>query len=155
MSLTIRLNFNLNPTRDWWIMLNGEPEERTTASERFASCRQLGLEANALWSKRTKMPWPFAVYLANQQASNRPDLVARVVSLKKNEVIDDTVKRKIHGEVIEKIHVIEFQKHSLPHRHMLLSIKTDNLPMYNPNKWLRKFVQKYLAKIIIRDLTTL
>lgn len=83
------------------------------------------------------MPWPFAVYLANQQASNRPDLVARVVSLKKNEVIDDTVKRKIHGEVIEKIHVIEFQKHSLPHRHMLLSIKTDNLPMYNPNKWLR------------------
>ena len=63
-----------------------------------------------------------------QSASDRPDLVARVFNLKKNEIIDDIVKRKILGEVIARIHVIEFQKRGLPHCHMLIWIKSDNVP---------------------------
>ena len=55
-----------------------------------------------------------------QSASDRPDVVARVYNLKKNELIDDIQTRQILGAVTARIHVIEFQKRGLPHCHIII-----------------------------------
>jgi hypothetical protein len=55
-----------------------------------------------------------------QTARDRPDLVARVFSIKLRELITDLMDRKIFGNVIGKIWVTEFQKRGLPHAHILL-----------------------------------
>ena len=63
--------------------------------------------------------------LAGQQASDRPDLVARVFHLKKNRLIVLIVKDKIFGEVASYVYVIEFQKRGLPHMHLLITLARD------------------------------
>ena len=44
-----------------------------------------------------------------QSALDRPDVVARVYNLKKNELMDDIQTRQILGKVTARIHVIEIQ----------------------------------------------
>ena len=44
-----------------------------------------------------------------QSALDRPDVVARVFNLKKNELMDDIQTRQILGKVTARIHVIEIQ----------------------------------------------
>ncbi len=61
-------------------------------------------------------------------ASDRPDVVARVYNLKKNEMIEDIQKRQVLGAVTARIHVIEFQKRGLPHCHMLIWIDEPDIP---------------------------
>ena len=63
-----------------------------------------------------------------QSASDRPDVVARVYDLKKNEMIEDIQKRQVLGAVTARIHVIEFQKRGLPHCHMLIWIDEPHIP---------------------------
>ena len=60
--------------------------------------------------------------LPGQTSYDRPDLVARVFKLKKDELIDDICKRKIFGAVSAYIYVIEFQKRGLPHVHILVTL---------------------------------
>ena len=60
--------------------------------------------------------------LPGQSSYDRPDLVARVFKLKKDELIDDICKRKIFGAVSAYVHVIEFQKRGLPHVHILVTL---------------------------------
>ncbi|XP_058799382.1 uncharacterized protein LOC131668913 [Phymastichus coffea] len=61
--------------------------------------------------------------LPGQQASDRPDIVARVFHLKKNRLLDVVIKNKFFGEVASYVYVIEFQKRGLPHMHLLITLK--------------------------------
>ncbi len=57
--------------------------------------------------------------LLGQTAKDRPDLVTCVFNLKLDAFLKD-IKDGVLGNVIAKIWVIEFQKRSLPHVHILL-----------------------------------
>ena len=66
--------------------------------------------------------------LQNQQASDRPDLVARVFKLKLKSITDDLFKKGVLGKVIAHVHVIEFQKRGLPHAHILMILASEDKP---------------------------
>jgi hypothetical protein len=77
---------------------------------------------NQKWPEiTTSNPW-------YHSASDRPDVVARVYNLKKNEIVEDIQKRQIFGAVTARIHVIEFQKRGLPHCRMLIWIDEPDIP---------------------------
>ena len=64
----------------------------------------------------------------NQTAYDRPELVARVFNLKKQELLEDLLKNGIFGKVIGNVQVVEFQKRGLPHIHILIILdKSDSL----------------------------
>ena len=48
--------------------------------------------------------------LSNQNASDRPDIIARVFKLKLKAITNDLFKKGILGKVVAHVHVIEFQK---------------------------------------------
>ncbi|XP_067214192.1 uncharacterized protein [Linepithema humile] len=77
--------------------------------------------------------------LPGQQASDRPDICARVFNIKKNYLIDLIVKQKFFGEVAAFVYVIEFQKRGLPHVHMLITLK------YNFKITTPQIVDKYIS----------
>ena len=58
-----------------------------------------------------------------ETAQNRPDLVARVFKLKKDQLLKDITDRNIFGKVPAFLWVIEFQKRGLPHMHLLVILK--------------------------------
>ncbi|XP_043468331.1 uncharacterized protein LOC122502376 [Leptopilina heterotoma] len=64
--------------------------------------------------------------LPNQTASDRPDIVGRVFSLKVDCLLDVIVKKKLFGEVLSYVSVIEFQKRGLPHIHLLVILKQNS-----------------------------
>ncbi|KYN28107.1 hypothetical protein ALC57_02481 [Trachymyrmex cornetzi] len=61
--------------------------------------------------------------LHGQQASDRPDICARVFNIKKDYLINLIVKQKFFGEIAAFVYVIEFQKRGLPHVHILVTLK--------------------------------
>ncbi|KYM96549.1 ATP-dependent DNA helicase PIF1 [Cyphomyrmex costatus] len=77
--------------------------------------------------------------LHGQQASDRPDICARVFNIKKDYLIDLIVKQKFFGEVAAFVYVIEFQKRGLPHIHMLVTLK------YNFKITTPQIVDKYIS----------
>ena len=46
--------------------------------------------------------------------------------MKLTELLDDITKRHVLGETIADLHVIEFQKHGLPHAHMLFILRSED-----------------------------
>ena len=72
--------------------------------------------------------WPEikAELLPGQTAKDRPELVSRVFQLKLSELMAD-IKGGIFGTVKGKLWVIEFQKRTLPHAHILLILDTNSL----------------------------
>ena len=83
-----------------------------------------------------KMPWPLsdirisltcnpkwpeiiAGIKPGQSPQDRPDLVARVFKLTKDQLMTDLTKDWILGEIIAHLWVVEFQKRGLPHAHIL------------------------------------
>ena len=54
-----------------------------------------------------------------QTAQDRPDIVARVFRLKKDQLLQD-IKGGVLGKVVAHMHVVEFQKRGLPHAHFLI-----------------------------------
>ena len=54
-----------------------------------------------------------------QKASDRPDIVARVFEMKKNQLLKE-IKEGLFGRVPAMVHTIEFQKRGLPHMHLLI-----------------------------------
>lgn len=60
------------------------------------------------------------VGLLQQKAYDRPDLVARVATLKFNDLIDQLWKEQIFSSVAAYAYTIEFQKRGLPHMHLLV-----------------------------------
>ncbi|XP_018404137.1 PREDICTED: uncharacterized protein LOC108780818 [Cyphomyrmex costatus] len=77
--------------------------------------------------------------LQGQQASDRPDICARVFNIKKDYLIDLIVKQKFFGEVAAFVYVIEFQKRGLPHVHILVTLK------YNFKITTPQIVDKYIS----------
>ena len=55
-----------------------------------------------------------------QSPQDRPDIVARVFRLKKDQLMQDLKSAGILGKVVAHMHVVEFQKRGLPHVHILI-----------------------------------
>jgi hypothetical protein len=66
--------------------------------------------------------------LLGQQPHDRSDLVTRVFKIKLKEMINDIHKKHILGCTIARIYVVEFQKHGLPHAHILIFFTEDYKP---------------------------
>src|SRR5690242_12245644 len=77
---------------------------------------------NPKWPKITQE------LLYNQQATNRPDLVARVFKLKLEAIIHDLYIREVLEKVITYVQVIEFQKKGLLHAHILIILADEDKP---------------------------
>ncbi|XP_041009523.1 ATP-dependent DNA helicase pif1-like [Juglans microcarpa x Juglans regia] len=60
-----------------------------------------------------------------EEAQNRPDLIARIFRAKLEELKDELFKRKIFGKVSAYVYVIEHQKRGLPHAHFLIILQRD------------------------------
>lgn len=58
-----------------------------------------------------------------QQASDRPDLVARVFALKKKAILRAIYEDGVFGRAAAYVYVIEFQKRGLPHMHLLVFLE--------------------------------
>ncbi|KAK1394686.1 hypothetical protein POM88_013742 [Heracleum sosnowskyi] len=56
----------------------------------------------------------------SQDASVRPDLVARVFKIKLDAMMADLTKQNVLGRVLAVVYTIEFQKRGLPHAHIVL-----------------------------------
>ncbi|XP_031116894.1 uncharacterized protein LOC116020565 [Ipomoea triloba] len=63
----------------------------------------------------------------NDEAHNRPDLVARVFHAKLQELKNDITKKHFFGEISAYTYVIEFQKRGLPHAHFLIILKNKSM----------------------------
>jgi hypothetical protein len=61
-----------------------------------------------------------------QTPSDRPDFVTRVFRFKLKDFIDDIVKRKIFGETLAYVYLIEHQKRGLPHAHCLFTLSNED-----------------------------
>ena len=57
---------------------------------------------------------------AGETALDRPDLVARVFKLKKQQLIKDITTENIFGRAVARTHSIEFQKRGFPHMHIIV-----------------------------------
>ena len=55
-----------------------------------------------------------------ETALDRPDIVARVFKLKKQQLIRDIEKEMIFGKIVARTHTIEFQKRGYPHVHLII-----------------------------------
>lgn len=55
-----------------------------------------------------------------QTAADRPDIMACVFNQKMKHLLKRIKKDKIFGEVSGMVYTVEFQKHGLPHMHLLL-----------------------------------
>ena len=55
-----------------------------------------------------------------QSPQDRPDIVARVFRLNKDQLMQDLKSGGILGKVVAHMHVVEFQKRGLPHVHILI-----------------------------------
>ena len=62
-----------------------------------------------------------------QKTQDRPDLVARVFKLKKDQLLNDLVQGGLMGLHIAHLAVIEFTKKGLPHVHILLMVAGDQI----------------------------
>ena len=75
--------------------------------------------------------WPEIVEQleVGQTAQDRPDVVARVFKLKKDQLMNDIVQGSILGKVVAHMHMIEFQKRGHPHAHILIILAKEDRAM--------------------------
>ena len=64
--------------------------------------------------------------IGNQLAQDRPNLVARVFKLRKDQLCKDLVHGNLLGRHIAHLAVVEFQKKGLPHAHILLILADED-----------------------------
>ena len=62
----------------------------------------------------------------NETVQDRPDLVARVFKLKKDQLMKDIRSERVLGKVPAFLWLIEFQKRGLPHAHILVILTDDD-----------------------------
>ncbi|OWY92809.1 Helitron helicase [Phytophthora megakarya] len=83
--------------------------------------------------------------LPGQTASDRPDIVSRVLKTKLKAILDDITKKKGFGDTEAFVYVIEFQKRGLPHAHILVILKGESKPKtsadYDKIKPIRNFLR--------------
>ena len=70
--------------------------------------------ANPAWQEITD------ALLPNQQAYERPDLVARVFRLKFKSLLHDIMDKNLFGEARGYVYTVEYQKRGLPHVHLIV-----------------------------------
>ena len=58
--------------------------------------------------------------LEGQTPQDRPDIVAKVFKLKRDQLMHDLTNGELLGKVVAHMHVTEFQKRGLPHEHILI-----------------------------------
>ena len=58
--------------------------------------------------------------MEGQTPQERPDIVARVFRLKKDQLMKDLTVGGLFGQTVAHMHVIEWQKRGLPHAHILI-----------------------------------
>ncbi|XP_074313810.1 uncharacterized protein LOC141649005 [Silene latifolia] len=61
-----------------------------------------------------------------EESHNRPDLLSRIFRSKLIELKKDICVRKIFGNVVGYVYVVEFQKRGLPHAHFLIILDSDS-----------------------------
>lgn len=61
-----------------------------------------------------------------EEASDRPDLLARVFKLKLRSLMQDLTLHGILGQSIAFVYTIEFQKRGLPHSHILVTLRPED-----------------------------
>lgn len=73
----------------------------------------------------TNPQWMEIVYelFPHQSPSDCTDLVACVFHLKLKSIMDNIIKNKVFGPCAAYIFAIKFQKHGLPHSHILIFLK--------------------------------
>ncbi|GJU93725.1 replication protein A 70 kDa DNA-binding subunit C-like protein [Tanacetum coccineum] len=88
-----------------------------------ALCRAYGnpdlfitFTSNPKWPEIAKM----LAYFPGQKSHDRPKIGTRVFKIKLTELLDDLIKNNVFGESQAVVYVIDFQKHGLPHAHILL-----------------------------------
>ena len=93
----------------------------------MAICREyhkpdffITMTCNSKWTEITKE------LRQGEIVDDRPDLVAQVFKMKKDQLIKDIRSRKIFGKVPAMLWVIEFQKRGLPHAHILVILSKDD-----------------------------
>jgi hypothetical protein len=64
--------------------------------------------------------------LPGQSVADRPDLVVRVFHAKVEEIKADLFKHGHLGKAVALVYTIEFQKHGLPHMHMIIFLHQDS-----------------------------
>ena len=64
--------------------------------------------------------------LPGQKPEDTPHIVARLFHLKLRTLLDDLLKHNMLGKVVAHVYVIEFQKRSLPHAHILLILDQES-----------------------------
>ncbi|XP_071717971.1 uncharacterized protein [Rutidosis leptorrhynchoides] len=89
----------------------------------MALCREY--ENPDLFITFTSNPkWPeideMLSYIEGQKAPDRPEIIARLFKQKLDHLMADIMKHNIFGICRAAIYIIEFQKHGLPHVHMLI-----------------------------------
>ena len=77
---------------------------------------------NPLWDEIT------CSLLLNQKATDHPDLIIRVFRQKLRELLNVILKKHVLGKPIGHVYTIEFQKHGLPHAHILVILVDDFKP---------------------------
>ena len=70
--------------------------------------------ANPNWCEITE------ALLPGQSASDRPDIVTHVFHLKVTSLLDDIMNKKIFGEGVAYVYMVEYQKQGLPHIHLIV-----------------------------------
>ncbi|XP_074349564.1 uncharacterized protein LOC141689212 [Apium graveolens] len=97
----------------------------------LAICRTIGhpslfltMKCNTQWPEIKQM----MEYLLGVDVANKPDVIAIVFKLKLDQLLDLIKKKNYFGKCIGVLHVIEFQKHGLPHRHMLIWLHLQSRP---------------------------
>jgi hypothetical protein len=61
-----------------------------------------------------------------EQTSDRPDLVARVFTIKLKSLMDDLIVHGVFGQAKAFVYSIEFQKRGLPHAHILVTLRAED-----------------------------
>ena len=80
----------------------------------------LTFTCNPKWAEITENLRP------GEKAFERPDLVSRVFNMKLKELLKDINERGVLGKTVSHVYVIEFQKRSLPHCHLLIHLHPDD-----------------------------
>ncbi|KAK1360464.1 hypothetical protein POM88_044938 [Heracleum sosnowskyi] len=97
--------------------------ERENTLDSLAVCREYGhpdlfitFTCNPKWEEIK-----YAVELCGStDASVRPDIISRVFKLKLDAMMSDLTKYDVLGRVVAAVYTVEFQKHGLPHAHIVL-----------------------------------
>ncbi|XP_074341884.1 uncharacterized protein LOC141679280 [Apium graveolens] len=118
----------IEQARLWWFRTNqttlrSELYMQQNFQDAIAVFRHIGhpdifltMTTNPLWDEVIQM----MKLLPHCLPQNSPDVMARVFRLKLDQLIDDIKKKNYFGTCLGVMYVVEFQKHGLPHVHMLI-----------------------------------